>query len=288
MANFTENFFSKHKSWLNRNREYLENSRWHEREIITLVEEGKSVYGANKNQKKWQEEDLKADRAVIKNIESRLKHFIKNTPGEKHLKRNKYIVKYMVDIIQIFTFKCNVYPEENLITNIKNKKVKTLEIKFQDSVFSEKISVEDNLESLGVFNEYEDVKVEFYKKDQASLVLREPLILLNEDVKLITNNIDIQWESNVIKSNEMYINMKKEDIPYWNPKKHYFEQEKSTLEFWTEEYNKIKYGIRVGGYFIHPFLCCSNNAPLELLIFLAASTFSFKNFSFFSQSVKCI
>lgn len=254
MNNFTENFFSKHKQWLDRNREYLENSNWHDKQVIHEVEGDKSLYAVNKAQKKWQEDDVSNDKAIVKNIVSRVKYFVKNTPGEKHMSRNKYIVKYMVDIIELFTNKCNTYLEENSINNITNKKIKNLEIKFQDLVFNEKIGVEDSLEALGVYLEHEGVRVKFYKDDMAGLPMREPLTLLNTDVKLMTESLDIKWESKIISSNDMYINMKAKDIPKWNSKKNYFEQEKEVLQFWNEEYNKIKFGITLGGYFIHPWL----------------------------------
>ena len=35
---------------------------------------------------------------------------------------------------------------------------------------------------------------------------------------------------------------------------HFFEQEKSTIQFWEEEKNKIKNGINIGGYHISNWL----------------------------------
>lgn len=56
----------------------------------------------------------------------------------------------------------------------------------------------------------------------------------------------------VSSSNEMFINMK--DVPFYDGKFHYFEQNKSTLEFYEEEWKKINNGITIGGVFIHPWL----------------------------------
>lgn len=262
MLNFTENFFKKHKAWLDRNREFLESSDWSARPPILEVpvdEDDKdkkkpSLYTTNKNLIDRKEAAISSEKAIVNNIVGRLNHFIKGTPGEKHLKRNKEIVKYLLDIISIFTINCDMYLEDNPVTNIKNAKVRNLEIKFQDLIFNEKIKIEDKLESMGAFSEHEDVKIKFFKDDKASLVLREPLVLLNDDVRLITDNIDIKWESVVSTSKEMYINMNPKDIPPWNHRKHFFEQETATIQFWTEELHKIKHGITIGGYFIHPWL----------------------------------
>lgn len=264
MLNFTENFLKKHEAWLERNRDYLESSVWSSRgPVLQVIEEyddkgkkkkGPSVYKINQTRLDRNENDLKSEKAIVKNIVSRLKYFIKNTPGEKHLKHNKEVVKLMLDIILLFTNSCEEYLENNPIKNIGRSSVRNMEIEFQDLVFNEKINFEDALEDMGAFAEHEDVKVKFYKDDKASLVLREPLVLLNEDVKLITNTMDIRWDSVVSTSNQMYINMKEKDIPRWNHRKHFFEQEPSTIQFWLEELDKIKNGLTIGGFFIHPWL----------------------------------
>lgn len=58
--------------------------------------------------------------------------------------------------------------------------------------------------------------------------------------------------SQFLSSNEMFINMK--DVPRWDPKKNYFDQEISTLEFYEEERRKITEGVMINGYYIHPWL----------------------------------
>lgn len=55
-------------------------------------------------------------------------------------------------------------------------------------------------------------------------------------------------------SKEMFINMNPKDIPRWNPKLHFYDQEKSVLEFYEEEFKKIKNGINIGGYKVPPLL----------------------------------
>lgn len=58
--------------------------------------------------------------------------------------------------------------------------------------------------------------------------------------------------SQFLSSNEMFINMK--DVPRWDPKKNYFDQEISTLEFYEEERRKITEGVMINGYYVHPWL----------------------------------
>lgn len=53
-------------------------------------------------------------------------------------------------------------------------------------------------------------------------------------------------------SNEMHINSK--DVPPWIPGKHYFEQSLSTIQYWENEILKLKHGITIGGYWVHPWM----------------------------------
>jgi len=53
-------------------------------------------------------------------------------------------------------------------------------------------------------------------------------------------------------SNEMLINMK--DIPPYDPKKPYYDQALSVIDFWENEKTKIRDGITIGGFFVHPWL----------------------------------
>jgi hypothetical protein len=55
-----------------------------------------------------------------------------------------------------------------------------------------------------------------------------------------------------MQSTEMFINMK--DVPVYNPDLHFFEQSREALEFYAIEEEKIKSGVTIGGFFIHPWL----------------------------------
>lgn len=71
----------------------------------------------------------------------------------------------------------------------------------------------------------------------------------------------------ILTSKELFINMK--DVPVYNPKKHYFEQSKDVLDFYTEEREKIMRGTNIGGFFVHPWLYWHINffkTPLPILV----------------------
>lgn len=55
-------------------------------------------------------------------------------------------------------------------------------------------------------------------------------------------------------SNEMFINMKKSEIPKWNKGLSYYEQEIETILFWEHELDKMTNGVLIDGYFVHPWM----------------------------------
>mgnify|MGYP001397557219 CR=1 FL=1 len=95
----------------------------------------------------------------------------------------------------------------------------------------------------------------FFEKKRAPLLMRSFLSSRISDVEKETKELKINWESPMPQnSSEMFINMKEKDIPTYDSSKHFWEQDKSTIQFWEEEIRKIKYGIVVGGYKISPWL----------------------------------
>lgn len=253
MNDFSKKFFDRHKEWLERSKEYLESSSWHlEKLDQSLDEDGNIKYKEAVKVTDLKESMLKNDKIFATNVTKRMKHFLSKTEGEKHLKENKKIRKYMLEIVEIFLDNCDYYIENNDLSSIYDQDLRNLEIKFQDMVFNEKIKLEDELESMGAYDDYEEVSVKFYKDDKASLIMREPLILTNPDVKLKCDALPVDFS--VGTSKEMLVNMNPKDIPPYNHNKHFFEQETSTIQFWQEEYYKMKHGLNINGYFIHPWL----------------------------------
>lgn len=58
----------------------------------------------------------------------------------------------------------------------------------------------------------------------------------------------------MLSSNELFINMKPNDIPHWKRGVSFYDQEPSVIQFWLEEQKKFTEGVNIGGYFFHPWL----------------------------------
>jgi hypothetical protein len=102
----------------------------------------------------------------------------------------------------------------------------------------------------------------FFANEKAPLLMRETLCEKIPIIKDKTDNLPIDFSVphiNPATSNELLINMKPKDIPPYDPRKHFFEQEISTIQFWEEERIKIKNGINIQGYHLSDWLYWHTN-----------------------------
>lgn len=248
-----DKFIKQHKPYFERNKEYLISNTWHLNkteadEIKTNRERDRLV-----SRIVAKEKSVKADETLVANICNRLSAFIKKADADRHLKKVKEFIDYSSEIILLFIQKCNAYIDLNNITEIEDAEVREAEISLQDTVFNTMIKLQDKLDDMNVNSEVDNIEIKLYGKDTfASLVMKEPLSLTIPDVRRKVEEIGISWS--IMNSNEMYRNMNLKDIPQWNEKKHFWDQEQTVLQFWVEEYNKIRNGITIGGYFIHPWV----------------------------------
>ncbi|MAX51575.1 MAG: hypothetical protein CMH22_06305 [Methylophaga sp.] len=283
MSDRTDNFIKNHKPYFDRNAVVIKANGWNDSESykdetdsllqqlsellkndgdtkeISKIKQQISDIGTEHHKNKA--ELFKQENTLASSITGRLSAFIKESEsnGERQLPKVQKFIDYTVEIIKIHIDKCEEYLAYNIDvikdSNTKpeeDKEYKSQEILFQDSVFQKKIGILDTLQKLNIKSSTEDLEKRFYKDAKASLILKEPLEILDTDVKLKVDSLSVEW--NLSTSNEMFINMNPKDIPQWNTKKHFFDQDQVVLQFWTEEYNKIKNGITIGGYFIHPWL----------------------------------
>lgn len=282
MSDYIDSFIKNHKEYFHRNRLVIESNYWHDSEkynekIAVLTEKldsiddndsktrTKKVQEIEKQMREVSDQYRKTKEALFKqeneltsSILGRLSVFITEAQGDRHLKKTQDFINETVEIITIHIKKCDNYLKYNLEVLTEDAETddqvdwKAQEIVFQDSVFNEKIKIQEKLSKLNINNSTDNLAIKFFKNEKAGLLMREPLIVKNLDIQIATeaafSSIDLT------SSKEMLINMKAKDIPPWNPKKHYWEQSKDVLQFWEEEYQKVTQGINISGYKFHPWL----------------------------------
>lgn len=282
MSDYVDSFIKNHKEYFKRNQKVIESNTWdsnvkYEDTMQTFSEEILSLGDTNQEKKnkalkeiekeiksfvdsnkKTKEALFKQENELTTSILGRLSVFILGAEADRALDKTQKFINETVNIITIHVKKCDDYLKYNMDILIKETKTenevdyKTNEIVFQDTVFNSKIKIQEKLHTLNINNTTDSTLIKFYNERKASLLMKEPLILKREDVKEIVEKIPVDWSLRM--SKEMFINMNPRDVPKWNPKKHFFDQEPVTLQFWSEEINKITHGINIGGYFMHPWM----------------------------------
>lgn len=238
MSEYLKRYKQRHKDYFNRNRAYIKKSNWHTKDLKDFD----TKY-----------ENFKSENSVVDNIVRRLSAFIKGAEGDRHLKSIQNYIDEIVEVINLHLKKVENYLEKNVPDEkYKHQDKLQSEIKFQDFIFTEVIKIQEQLDKLNINNDSDSLEIKFFNNKKASLILKETLSERNIDIKQVVENLQVDW--NVSNSKEMLVNMNPKDIPPWNPKKHFWEQDLSTIQFWEEERTKTKKGLNINGYKIHPWL----------------------------------
>ena len=200
--------------------------------------------------------------SLIETIMKSLSKFKEDVGEDYMLKPIQVFIKDAIKIVEMHLKRIDLYKREYPLDESSGES----EVKFHSDLFSQKTKTKVSLSKLNITEKETVAKSPelFFGDDnnkgkyvKAPLLMRETLSEVIPVVKTRTDNLNIDFNIPIINpatSNEMLINMKEKDIPKWDPHKHFFEQELSVIQFWQEEINKIKNGINIGGYHIHPWL----------------------------------
>lgn len=282
MSEYVDNFIKSHREYFKRNKKVIENNNWndtqkHEKGLKSFAiqiasleqkdvkEREKEIKDIEKELKNFVESSKKTKEALFKqenelttSILGRLSVFISESEADRGLEKRQEFIDETVEIIELHLKKCDDYLKYNMDVLTQEAETedeveyKSYEIVFQDEVFNEKIKIQEKLAKLNIKNELDTANIKFYNDKKASLLMREPLSLVRDDVKEAVERLNVDWALRT--SKEMYINMNPRDIPKWNPNKHFFEQDPVVIQFWSEELNKIKNGVTINGYYMHPWM----------------------------------
>ena len=198
---------------------------------------------------------LNTELSIVSTILKSMKKFKEDVGEDAHLKPIKKFIDDTVNIVKKHVDRIDLYKRMYPLDEASGEK----EVKFQSELFGKKTSTKVDLSKLNI-DEKEETRKSldlFHGKTKAPLLMREYLCESLPIVDQKTSQLSLDFYSpsiNPATSNEMLINMNPKDIPKWDVNKHFFEQDLSTIQFWEEEIRKIKNGVTIGGYYIHPWL----------------------------------
>ena len=207
----------------------------------------------NKSKNKLESSKLQTEVSIISTIIKGIEKFKEDIKDDINSKKTTDFLKFTSDIIERHI---NTIAEYKKLFPIHVNSSES-DVEFHSDLFALITKTKISLSKLNINESDKKDKDIFFGNARAPLVMREQLCSEIPIVKDMTDLLNINFNAPTINpstSNELLINMKEKDIPPYNPKKHFFDQEVSTIQFWEEEFNKIKNGINIGGYHISNWL----------------------------------
>jgi len=227
-------------------KKYIQENNWSKLKAKD-VEEG--FKGRRKTTVDLRLEEFNVQEALIKAILERLKVSVKRAEGDHHLKIFKDFVKETLSIISIHTDRADDYISTSNISSIEDLDLRANEIAFHNTLFKAVSSIDDTVSALNIkddSSEAETEGIEFLNGTKAPLSMHKVLSEIYPEINKRLEEMGIDF--NADPGNDFHIH--NPNPPIWNTSKHYWQQERSTLEYYVKEFNKLERGIVVDGYYI--------------------------------------
>lgn len=243
MSELIKAFIKKEKPQFLKTKKYISENDW------SSEEDTDEENSAAKHNKKLGEFDVQ-DKA-IKNILNRLKRFLKLFEGDAHLKIYKDFVKETLSIIRIHTDRVDDYINGVSLGDIETIELKKKEMDFHNTLYDRLSSIEDTISSLNIKEDADAASgIEFLNGTKAPLSMHKILSEIYPEINMKLEAMNIDFES--APKNTLLID--DPNPPKWNVDKHYWEQEKDTLQYYVDEFKKIRDGIVIDGYYFSPWM----------------------------------
>ena len=261
MSEYVDNYIAKYKPSLIKAEKYLKENDWTLLGDIIIPEKGKPF-----NPK--QEEFLVQDQSVLILID-RLKFFAKKASEQHRLPQFKKYVKHVMRVVNMHTDRIENYINGASLEDIQTTDLKMEEMSFHNLLQKKYNAIDDAVESLGIkFNDESTNVIEFLADAKAPLSMHDVLMGIPEYAEIIQKELDYKKIDFISPpKNEMMIYM--ENVPKWDTNLHYFQQEPHVLQFYVDEFKKLKNGINIDGVYISGWAYYHMNvyiAPIPQLI----------------------
>lgn len=237
-------YFDSYYELLVDNKEYIEENDWTK---IEIKEKRKIDYHSTTLAK---EEEFKVHDSLVDFTVARLAKLISNY---KNSKREREYIKFLdicKKIIDIHTKRSIEYIKTFKYSEIEKASDRLTEVKFQQKVSNETSKIVDKISGLNMSLDDEEEVIEFHDGKVAPLIMHYKLINLYPGIKKILDDKGIDFDTPP--KNTLHI--LNPNPPEWNPRLHYFDQDKETLQYYVDEWKKMRLGIEIDGVYISPWM----------------------------------
>lgn len=259
MSDFIKEFTRKNAKQFKKYKEYLLENDWTKTKPV-LSKKDKTKLDKEETETKYKvlaDELLDRDQEstlqyqLVKGILDRLKYFSNKAIADSTLPIYRDFIRENIITINLFIEKAEDYINSVELKMIPYSSLKSNEIAFHNKLFKEIADLQDKLSALNFADSNEaEVGITFHNDVKAPLSMHFDLVTEYPEIQDKLDAMGINFD--IEPKNEMLINIP--NPPKWNLKKHYWEQEKETLEFYISEFRKCRDGIYIDGEFISPWM----------------------------------
>jgi len=243
-AEIINSIVKEEKKHFKKYKQYIETNNW---AFLVWNQKGKPKLDTD-----IRKEEFNLHNNIINTILTRLKVAAKKSEGSHHLKSFKDYVGEIKNLLELHKQRAEEYMLSSDVLE-KSKDDESSELRSNEIDFhrhlhqtTAKVLEDFNSMNLKLDDERAADGIEFYDNVKAPLSMHNVLVELYPQIQRTLDEIGIDFTSPP--KNEMLINIP--NPPKWNTDKHYFHQEKETLQFYVDEFKKIKNGINIDGVYI--------------------------------------
>ena len=195
--------------------------------------------------------EFELQNGLIQNIIERLKYFTKKAFVDRNTPDYKAFTRFCLKVIDIHRDRTQRYVDSIDISDIESDQVRSREVRFLKECFQKQTAITDSVEQLGIEEESAITNANIFRQGEIA-----PLSMIHDimdefpEVKAKVESMNIDFDSPP--KNELYILI--ENPPQYNPEKHFWEQDRDTLQFYVDEFKKIKNGVLIDGFYFSGWL----------------------------------
>ena len=249
MSDFLDNYIKKNRPFFKKQFKYLTDNDW------TLRENYKTYSRSKKDEEslivtdyRALNEEFKLQAQLVDGVLDRVKYLVNKVKSEHKNPKFKRFYKFCLEIVEFHTERIDTYTISADLDAIP-KGERGDEMEFQSICFKHFTKITDMINSFEIIDEEKSAGlVQFHASKIAPLSMHWELVKIFPAIEKELERKGIDFDSPP--KNEFLINI--ENAPVWEVEKHYWEQDKNTLQFYIDEFKKIRYGVVIDGVKILP------------------------------------
>lgn len=197
--------------------------------------------------------EYEVQKKIVESLLDRLKFFVSTHEVNLYDPQVQRVAKRILRIIDIHTTRVNRYLRNSNKRQLEGTAGEKSDILLLDNTLYKDISrLTTEVEKLGINEGSKTEGIRFFDGVACPLLLHSYIVKRHPEVQNLLDEMGIDFDTPP--ENRMLIQMHESEIPYWDPRLHYWEQTPAAIQFYVDEFKKIRNGIKLGDEYIEPWL----------------------------------